>query len=173
MRREVKMNISDDIPWDANWAWSLPLIALSVIFHVIGLGFINAGVVRALDRRKDSRHFLIAFSLVMGATTLAATMLHTMEAAIWAIAYRALGALPDSKSAMLYSLEAMTTFGHANIFLAQHWRLMGALEALNGMLLFGLTTAFLYGMIQTVWPIENRRLGGPRMPWTQRTKAPD
>ena len=33
---------------------------------------------------------------------------------------------------------------------------MGALEALNGMMLFGLTTAFLFAMIQQVWPVGSR-----------------
>jgi hypothetical protein len=51
----------------------------------------------------------------------------------------------------------MTTYGHADLYLADHWRLMGTLEALNGILLFGLTTAFMYGMIQRVWPVEHRR----------------
>jgi hypothetical protein len=37
-----------------------------------------------------------------------------------------------------------------------HWQLMGALEALNGILLFGLTTAFLFAMIQEVWPLGSR-----------------
>ena len=58
----------------------------------------------------------------------------------WAVAYVALGARPIS-IAMLYSLSAMTTYGHAKLVLAKHWRLMGAIEALNGMMLFGLTTA--------------------------------
>jgi ion channel len=75
-----------------------------------------------------------------------------IEAGAWAVAYVALGARPDFASAMLYSLSAMTTFGHAEIFLATHWRLMGALEALNGMMLFGLTTAFLFAVIQRHWP---------------------
>jgi hypothetical protein len=57
---------------------------------------------------------------------------------------------------MLYSLSAMTTYGHANLYLKDHWRLMGALEALNGMLLFGLTTAFLFAMIQTIWPLGSK-----------------
>jgi hypothetical protein len=57
---------------------------------------------------------------------------------------------------MLYSLSALTTYGHANIFLDTKWQMMGALEALNGMLLFGLTTAFLFAMIQRVWPAANR-----------------
>jgi hypothetical protein len=58
------------------------------------------------------------------------------------------GALPNNRTAMLYSLSAMTTYGHANLFLQDHWQMMGALEALNGMLLFGLTTAFMFGMMQ-------------------------
>ena len=74
----------------------------------------------------------------MGVTALLATLLHGIEAAVWAGAYRLLGALPDSRSAMLYSLSAMTSYGHANLFLEEQWQLMGALEALNGMLLFGL-----------------------------------
>jgi hypothetical protein len=40
--------------------------------------------------------------------------------------------------------------------LEAHWQLMGALEALNGMLLFGLTTAFLFAVIQKVWPLGSR-----------------
>ena len=53
-----------------------------------------------------------------------------------------------SLPAMLYSLSAMTSYGHANLLLAQHWQLMGAIEALNGMMLFGLSTAFLFAMLR-------------------------
>ena len=35
---------------------------------------------------------------------------------------------------------------------------MGALEALNGVILIGLTTALLYGLIQRVWPVENQSI---------------
>ena len=65
--------------------------------------------------------------------------------------FRWLGALPDEKTAMLYSLNAMTTFGHSGFNLEGQWHLMGALEALNGWILFGLSTAFLYGVNQRVW----------------------
>ena len=51
------------------------------------------------------------FAMVMGAAVLLITALHAVEAAAWAGAYRILGALPDTKSAMLYSLSAMTTYG--------------------------------------------------------------
>jgi len=52
----------------------------------------------------------------MGVAVLLTTALHAVESAAWAGAYRVLGALPDSKLAMLYSLSAMTTYGHANFF---------------------------------------------------------
>lgn len=52
---------------------------------------------------------------------------------------------------MLYSLNALTSYGHTNLSLEDHWHLMGALEALNGWLLFGLSTAFLFAVIQKVW----------------------
>jgi hypothetical protein len=92
----------------------------------------------------------LRFALVMGSMTLFVTTLLGLEATIWALAYRLLNALPDFRSAMLYSLSAMTSYGSTNIFLKFHWQLMGALESLNGMLLLGLTTAFLFSMIQKI-----------------------
>lgn len=140
--------MDDASVWGGNWAWSLPLIVITVIFHVIGLILINERVIRAKRFLKKGRSFLVAFALILGAATLIAILLHAAEAAIWAGVYQMLGALPDSKAALLYSLSAMTTYGHEHFDLANHWQLMGSLEALNGMILFGLTTAFLYGMIR-------------------------
>jgi hypothetical protein len=140
--------MDDASVWDGNWAWSLPLILITVVFHVIGLVFINERVIRAKRFLSAQRSFLVGLSVILGAATLVAIILHALEAAIWAGVYQALGALPDSKSSLLYSLGAMTTYGHEHFDLANHWQLMGALEALNGMILFGLTTAFLYGMIR-------------------------
>ena len=94
--------------------------------------------------------------VVMGATVLLATLLHGLEGVMWAVAYLVLGALPDARSAMLYSLGSMTTYGHANVFLEDCWQLMGALEALNGIILFGLTTAFLFAGVQRIWPLGRR-----------------
>jgi hypothetical protein len=143
--------------WIADWAWSLPLILLTVVIYVFGLGFINKRVVRVLGRSIDRRRLVLVFALVMGAAVLLMTALHAIEGMAWALAYLFLGAVPDAKSAMLYSLYAMTTYGHESVSLAPQWQMMGALEALNGMLLFGLTTAFLFAMIQEVWPIHRHR----------------
>jgi len=150
------MNPFDIFPWIGDWAWSLPLIVLTVVIHVCGLALIGGKFVDVLGESLDVRRFMPKFALVIGGAALLASVLHGIEAGIWAAAYRFLGALPDNRSAMLYSLSAITTYGHANLYLKDHWQLMGALEALNGMLLFGLTTAFLFAMIQRVWPLGSR-----------------
>ena len=118
--------------WSNNWAWGLPLIVLTVLAHGFSLIVIRDSVVIALARDFAARRSRVAFAVILSATVMLLTILHTIEAAAWAVAFVELHARPDFSSAMLYSLSAMTTYGHAAIYLAEHWRLMGALEALNG-----------------------------------------
>ena len=138
------------VPWSADWLWSLPLSAVTVVLHVVGLFIIRQRFDRVLIHASQRRMRVTALVFLAG-TTVSVTLLHGLESAIWAFGFRWLHALPDKKSAMLYSLSAMTTFGHSGSTLEPHWQLMGALEALNGLILFGLSTAFLYGILQEAW----------------------
>jgi hypothetical protein len=144
--------VNDALSWNGDWAWAVPLIVLNLVLHVVGLGLINTSMMRTLGPLRTDRGFFVVFVLIMGAAAFSATLLHALEATIWAVAYQAVGAIPDGRDAMLFSLNAFTAYGHTTLALAPHWQLMGALEALNGLLLFGLTTAFLYGHLQRVWP---------------------
>jgi hypothetical protein len=146
--------------WSNNWAWGLPLIASTVLLHGVGLVLVQKHIVLRLSRKFGHRRSVVGFAFVAAASALLLTILLGIEAGAWAAAYVALGARPDFASAMLYSLSAMTSYGHANVYLAEHWQLMGALEALNGMMLFGMTTAFLVSMLQSHWPEQLSK--GPR-----------
>jgi hypothetical protein len=143
--------------WSNNWAWGLPLIVLTVLVHAFSLVVIRDRVVLELPLLLRARRSGVVLGLLMVVTVLMLTVLHAVEAGAWAGAYVALGARPDFASAMLYSLSAMTTYGHANVFLAKEWQLMGAIEALNGMMLFGLSTAFLFAVLREHWPTRLRR----------------
>lgn len=146
------MSLASDA-WITDWLWGLPLIVLATVIHVIGLGAIGLGVERSLKRARKVHRRLTRFAMVVGATVLWVSALHAVGAAVWAAAYLWLGALPNERLAMLYSISAMTTYGHASPRLADNWQMLGALESLNGMLLFGLTTAFLYATIRDVHTI--------------------
>jgi hypothetical protein len=134
--------------WYADWAWGVSLIVVNVVTHVFGLLLINEKVERVQNGVLERYSYRVGFLVIIGTTALLATMLHGIEGVLWAAAYRFVGALPDYHSAVLYSLSAITSYGHTNLVLGMHWQLLGALEALDGMLLFGLTTAFLFGIIQ-------------------------
>jgi hypothetical protein len=143
--------------WSNNWAWGVPLIVLTVLLHAFSLVVIRDRVVLELSLLLRARRSEFVLALLIVVTVLMLTVLHAAEASAWAGAYVILGARADFASAMLYSLSAMTSYGHANIFLAEHWQLMGAIEALNGMLLFGLSTAFLFTVLREHWLTRSRR----------------
>jgi hypothetical protein len=143
--------------WSDNWLWGLPLIVLNVLAHCFGLFNVRERIVLPLSDAISGKSAQMAFACLIAATVLAITVLHAFEAVVWALAYVALHALPDGRSAMLYSLSAMTSYGHAELYLEKHWQMMGALEALNGMMLFGLATAGLFSVLQNYAPWGIRR----------------
>jgi hypothetical protein len=142
-------------PWRSDWLWSIPLIVVTIVFHAYALGLLSRGLLLLL-KGGHKKHLLHALSVfVVGGSSLCAICLHGLEAWMWAIAYCRLGALADRKGAMLYSLSVMTTVGGSNLRLEPRWQLMGSLEALDGWILFGLTTAFLFAVMQKVWSLEH------------------
>jgi hypothetical protein len=87
----------------------------------------------------------------MVAVALSLGVLHAIESLLWAVVYVRLGALPSPADAALYSVDSMTTRGASGLQLDRQWRMMGATEAGDGMLLFGISTAFLFYMMQRLW----------------------
>jgi hypothetical protein len=57
---------------------------------------------------------------------------------------------------MLYSVDSMSTRGASGLTLQRHWQMMGALEAFDGMLLFGISTAYIFAVMQVYWPMLSR-----------------
>lgn len=141
--------------WDADWLWSLPLFALTVAIHAVGVVLIARGLARwrsthhahgtdFLDTVPEAIGIIVSVALVLG-------VLHAVESTIWAAAYVFLGAFPAAADAMLYSVDSMTTRGSTGLSMAAQWRMMGAIEAGNGMVLFGITTAFLFAVMRGLW----------------------
>jgi hypothetical protein len=94
----------------------------------------------------------IAFTLVI---------LHGIEALIWAIVYFRLGVLASMPDAILYSLGSMSTAG-SGLNVQVQWRLMGVIESFGGVLLFGISTAFLFSLMRFLWRSVSLRSAGSR-----------
>ena len=68
--------VVDRFAFLADWAWGLPLIVLTVVIHVVGLGFVSQRAVHVSRGLTERRHSKAAFVVLMGVATLLATCLH-------------------------------------------------------------------------------------------------
>lgn len=138
-------------------ALGLLLIVLTTAFHTMGvvmIAFAGSGLKNRVSTWKLGLHKGVLFVMVaIGSCGLLLALLHGIEYAIWAAAYYWVGALDSPSKAMLYSIDAMTTRGASGLFLEHDWRMLGALEAADGMILFGISTAFLFTVMQVLWPL--------------------
>jgi len=153
--------MNGDLLETVNWAWGLALVALTMAIHATGvvlLALVNTSIRdRMLNRCLGQRYTLpIVIGLVAAAGMLLA-VLHGIEAAIWAAAYVWLGALDSPLDAILYSVDSMSTRGASGLMLQTHWRMMGAIETVDGMLLFGISTASIFALLRSYWPMLYRR----------------
>ena len=71
--------------WDIDWAWSLPLIVLTVVTHVLGLGVINERLVGRVSHEVKPRHLTALFVAVMAAAALMVTVPLAFEGAVWGL----------------------------------------------------------------------------------------
>ena len=106
-----------------------------------------------IQNRLRSRHMFAIMIGLIGVMGLLLAVLHGIEAGLWAAAFWWLGALNSPADAILYSLDAISTRGASGIMLDDHWRIMGALEAMDGMLLFGISTAYIFAVMQIYWSL--------------------
>jgi len=68
---------------------------------------------------------------------------HTLQVWIWALALKSIKAIHSLEDAVYFALVTSTTLGYGDITLGREWRLCGAMASVNGLLTFGLSTAFL------------------------------
>lgn len=76
---------------------------------------------------------------------------HVVEIVLWAAAYRLVGELRSFEEAVYFSAVTFATIGYGDVTLSSEWRLASAVEGVNGILLFGWTTAFLFKFSEFLW----------------------
>jgi len=74
-------------------------------------------------------------------------LLHMIEITVWALTYALTDAIPGLSSALYFSAVTYTTTGYGDIVLPEDWRLVGAIEALTGILMCGLSTGFFFAIV--------------------------
>jgi Ion channel len=84
-------------------------------------------------------------------------LLHVAEIMCWAITYALLDAMPELQSAMYFSAVTYTTTGYGDVVLPLRWRLVGAVEALTGILMCGWSTGFFFAIVSKLLEVKQSR----------------
>jgi polyferredoxin len=128
-------------------AWCL--MASNVAIHA-------GGIVAALDRlrRMEARQGPASRTWLLVRLAGWIVLLHVTEIMVWALAYTLWNAMPDLPSAMYFSAVTYTTTGYGDLVLPQSWRLVGAVEALTGILMCGWSTGFFFAVLSRLLQIR-------------------
>jgi hypothetical protein len=93
----------------------------------------------------------VAVMIIVALVTAAA---HLIPITLWAVVFVMCGDIATFEKALYFSAENYTALGYGDIVLSERWRLLGPLEAINGLLLFGLSTALMFAVMSRL--ITNR-----------------
>jgi hypothetical protein len=118
-------------------------LAASVIIHAYGV----TAALRWLRRRKAGSGRIGSWVWLFIRLAAWIVLLHIAEIAVWAFTYLVMDAMPDLQSALYFSAVTYTTTGYGDLVLPQHWRLVGAVEALTGILMCGWSTGFFFAVV--------------------------
>ena len=117
----------------------------TIAIHGVVLHTIIASLRRDLKRGVLGGRIWANMSFVM-ATVMLALAGHLAEIGLWAFVLDASGAVADIGAAIYSSAGSYTTSG-SDIALPPQWRLLGPFEAVDGMLMFGVSTAFIFAVV--------------------------
>jgi hypothetical protein len=126
---------------------ALGLVAICVIIHAGGV----ISAVRWVRRREVPRQQLWPWARLFICVAAWIIFIHLIEVTAWSLVYTWAGAMPDLQSAWYFSAVTYTTTGYGDLVLPEAWRLVGAIEALTGILMCGWSTGFFFAVVSRMY----------------------
>jgi hypothetical protein len=94
---------------------------------------------------------------VMIATVSFLMAAHLAEVFVWALAYATADAAPDGTDLIYFSFVNYTTLGYGDVIPVERWRLLGPMTAMNGVLLFGWSTAVIFEILRRAMAVTRSK----------------
>lgn len=135
-----------------NLAIGTLVISTTVFIHTYGLiavTHVMGGLVSQFRMHGHRSRILAMNSVVIG---LFAVL--TVQVWLWAAVYLLIGAFPDISTAIYFSTITFSTVGYGDVVPAHDWRMLAALEGVNGFLLIGWSTAYLVSAGTRIGPFR-------------------
>ena len=131
----------------------------NIVIHAI-MTVVVIRVARAAGLGK-TLHPWVTLAGVMVATAMVLIVAHTFEVFVWSAAYVLTGAVAEGSDPVDFAFVNYTTLGYGDVTPSKAWRLLGPITAMNGVLMFGWSTAVLFEVllrtIEHCAPFASRR----------------
>ena len=125
---------------------------IASICNIMIHAMVMAAVVRtarSVGARHPSHPTLLLISVMV--TVVSVLMVaHTFEVLVWSLTYLIVDAIPSGSSRVYFAFVNYTTLGYGDIIPVHDWQLLGPMTAMNGVLLFGWSTAVLFEVLRKV-----------------------
>ena len=127
----------------------MPLMVATVLLFSTLLAYATAMhlvvrvMVRVIRNGSSEPRFWKSTAVMAIVTTIMAAA-HLAQIALWAAAFLLCGEVSTFETAFYLSAQNCTALGYGDVLVSERWRLLGPLEAINGLLFFGLSTALLF-----------------------------
>jgi hypothetical protein len=128
------------------------IVSVCLLLHVTGILLMAEWLVQHreyLEQRSARMRATLLILLFSGIM-----FLHLVEANLWAAFYYTRGLFEDFETSLYFSLTSYTTIGYGDVLLPERWRLLGPIEGISGVLLCGISTAFMFAVISAALQIR-------------------
>lgn len=104
-------------------------------------------VAQTVSATKKSQPFLFLIAVMIPTVSLLMTT-HALEVIVWSFAYSIVDAAPPDANLVYFAFVNYTTLGYGDVVPVERWRLLGPMTAMNGVLLFGWSTAVIFEVLR-------------------------
>jgi Ion channel len=132
------------------------IVSVCLMIHLTGILLMAEWLFQwreTLDRSPTRK----AFALLMVSLFGGILLLHLIQTGLWAVFYYTQNLFDDFETSLYFSMVSFTTLGYGDVLLPKRWRLLGVVEGFSGVLLCGISTAFIFAVINGVFQAQLRR----------------
>lgn len=137
-------------------AVAVAIVSVCLMIHVGGILLMADWLLRrreTFERNASRRQFVILIVKLFGGILL----LHVIQTTLWAVFYYVRGLFNDFETSLYFSMVSFTTIGYGDVLLPRRWRLLGVIEGFSGVVLCGVSTAFIFSVINALFQFRLRQ----------------
>ena len=137
-------------------AIAVAIVSVCLMIHLTGILLMAEWLFRWRDtlERSPTRRLMALLIVTLCCGIL---LLHLIQTGLWAVFYYTQNLFSDFETSLYFSMVSFTTLGYGDVLLPKRWRLLGVVEGFSGVLLCGISTAFIFAVINAVFQTRLRQ----------------